>query len=88
MPVVKINTSDVGWAAQHGIDAIACGTDARGVAYFQVTVSVPAVERTRFAGADMIRFDLGPDAPRDHNRWAMYPAAYLVEDAATTGATS
>lgn len=77
--IVKINTSDLEWIQRHGTDPVVHGTDIKGVVYFNTTVEVPAVERLTFAGADMIRFDLGPDAPRDHSRQAMYPArTYLV----------
>lgn len=75
---VKINTSDTEWIERHASDAVAYGTDIKGQMYFATTITVPSVERKTFAGADMIRFDLGEDFPRDHNRWAMYPAAYLV----------
>ena len=79
MTQVRINTSDTGWIERHGTDLpAAIGTDVKGVTYFTVTIDVSAIERTRFAGADVIRFDLGKDAPRDHNRAAMYPASYLV----------
>jgi hypothetical protein len=83
MATVKINTSDVEWISRHphgtGGDLAACGTDVQGVMYFQTPVEVTGVEHVKFAGAKMIRFDLGPDAPRDHNRWAMYPETYLVD---------
>jgi hypothetical protein len=76
---VKVNTSDTAWIDRYGLDMpVAHGTDIKGVMYFTTTIEVPAVERVKFAGADMIRFDLGPDAPRDHNRAAMYPVSYLV----------
>lgn len=78
MSQVKVNTSDVEWIKRNATDPVAYGTDIKGALYFQATISVAAVERTTFAGADMIRFDLGADAPRDHSRWAMYPATYLV----------
>ena len=75
---VKVNTSDVEWIERHATDPVAYGTDIKGALYFQAIVEVPAVERKKFAGADMIRFDLGQDFPRDHNRFAMYPSTYLV----------
>lgn len=79
---VKVNTSDVAWIERHGIDredmAVAYGIDIRGVMYFTTSVRVADVEHVKFAGAAMVRFDLGPDAPRDHSRWAMYPESYLV----------
>jgi len=76
---VKVNTSDIKWIGRRSVDEpVAHGTDARGVMYFSATVEVPGVEHVTFAGAKMIRFDLGKDAPRDHNRYAMYPATYLA----------
>ena len=48
--------------------------------YFTAPVAVPGVERVKFAGAKMIRFDLGADAPRDHTRTAKYPESYLVRE--------
>lgn len=79
MPTVRINTSDTAWIKRHGIGVpVAYGTDIKGVMYFGTVVEVTAVEHVKFAGASMIRFDLGPDAPRDHNRYAMYPDTYLV----------
>jgi hypothetical protein len=84
MPTVKVNTSDVEWIAKHGNSpegVVAYGTDIKGVMYFTTTVEVAEVEQVKFAGAAMIRFDLGPNAPRDHNRYAMYPDTYLVRDA-------
>jgi hypothetical protein len=81
MATVKINTSDIEWVKRHGAgEPVAYGTDIKGVMYFATAVEVVAVEHVTFAGAKMIRFDLGTDAPADHNRRAMYPAAYLVED--------
>ena len=80
MATVKVNTSDLEWVKRHGHGLegpVAYGTDIKGVMYFTAPVTVAEVERVKFAGADMIRFDLGPDAPRDHNRYAMYPATYL-----------
>jgi hypothetical protein len=80
MPKVKINTSDADWIARRAIDEpVAYGTDIKGVVYFSATITVDKVEHVKFAGAEMIRFDLGNDAPADHNRYAMYPATYLVE---------
>ena len=77
---VTINTSDTDWISRHGIgEPVAHGTDIKGVMYFSTTVEVGSVEHVTFAGAKMIRFDLGKDAPCDHNRHAMYPAHYLVE---------
>jgi hypothetical protein len=84
MATVKVNTSDMEWAARHanGPDGIIVhGTDIKGALYFSVTIEVAEVEHVKFAGAAMIRFDLGRDAPRDHNRHAMYPDTYLVQDA-------
>jgi hypothetical protein len=76
---VKINTSDTEWIKRHAVaEPVAHGTDIKGVMYFGTTISVGAVEHVKFAGAAMIRFDIGPDAPRDHNRHAMYPESYLV----------
>jgi hypothetical protein len=81
MPTVKINTSDTAWIERRGTDwPIAYGTDIKGVMYFTAPVEVGEVEHVKFAGASMIRFDLGADAPRDSNRWAMYPDTYLVEE--------
>jgi hypothetical protein len=81
MPTVKVNTSDREWLGYRPVgDVVAYGTDIKGVMYFQTTVEVASVEHVKFAGAAMIRFDLGPNAPRDHNRYAMYPETYLVED--------
>ena len=81
---VKVNTSDAEWISRHGTDPVAYGTDISGAMYFQVIVTVASVERVTFAGADMIRFDLGPDAPRDSSRYAMYPASYLLSAAEET----
>jgi hypothetical protein len=81
MRTVKINTSDVEWIARHphGIGPpVACGTDVKGTMYFSTPIEVAEVEHVKFAGASMIRFDLGADAPRDHNRYAMYPETYLA----------
>lgn len=76
---VTINTSDIDWIQRRGIgEPVAHGTDIKGAMYFGTVVEVDAVEHVKFAGAQMIRFDLGKDAPRDHNRYAMYPAHYLV----------
>jgi hypothetical protein len=76
---VKINTSDTDWLTAHAIDEpVTYGTDIKGVVYFSATITVGRVDHVRFAGCDMIRFDLGGDAPADHSRRAMYPAAYLV----------
>jgi hypothetical protein len=84
MATVRINTSDVAWIERHphgtGGDLVAYGKDIRGVMYFTTPAVVPEVEHIKFAGAAMIRFDLGPDAPRDHNRWAMYPETYLISE--------
>jgi len=80
MAIVKVNTSDVGWVKRHGRgEPVAYGTDIKGVMYFSTEVEVPGVQRVTFAGADMIRFDLGADAPCDGNGHAMYPASYLIE---------
>jgi hypothetical protein len=84
MPTVKINTSDVEWLQRHphGVAGpVAYGTDIKGTTYFTIPVEVEMVEHVKFAGAACIRFDIGPDAPRDHNRYAMYPGTYLVQDA-------
>jgi hypothetical protein len=85
MATVKVNTSDMEWIQRHpwgtGGDTVAYGTDIKGVMYFTTLAEVADVEHVKFAGAAMIRFDLGPDAPRDHNRHAMYPDTYLVQDA-------
>lgn len=79
MATVKINTSDLDWIRKHGLsEPVVYGTDIKGTVYFATEITVPTVERVTFAGADMIRFDLGPDGPRDSSRWAMYPATYLV----------
>jgi len=79
MTRVKVNTSDIKWIERRSVDEpVAHGADARGVMYFSATVEVASVEYVTFAGAKMIRFDLGEDAPRDHNRYAMYPAVYRV----------
>ena len=83
MAIVKINTSDTEWIGRRGLDPegpVAYGTDIKGVMYFTAPVVVPGVEHVKFAGASMIRFDLGADAPRDSNRYAMYPAKYLVKE--------
>jgi hypothetical protein len=83
MTQVKINTSDVDWIRKHGIgEPVPIGTDVQGAMNFGTVVEVAGVEHVKFAGADMIRFDLGKDAPRDHNRHAMYPAHYLVDEVA------
>lgn len=82
MATVKINTSDTAWVERmHAVtaaDIVTYGTDIKGAVYFQVEVEVETVEHVKFAGASMIRFDLGPNAPRDNSRYAMYPATYLV----------
>jgi hypothetical protein len=81
MPAVKINTSDTAWIERRAIDEpIAYGTDIKGVMHFTATVKVPAVQRVKFAGAAMIRFDLGADFPADHARGGMYPESYLVSE--------
>jgi len=84
MPAVRINTSDTAWVARiHAVTAaeiVTYGTDIKGAVYFQVEIEVETVEHVKFAGASMIRFDIGPNAPRDHNRYAMYPESYLVSE--------
>ena len=82
MAIVRINTSDTDWIKRYGAEseAIAFGTDVKGVMYFQVEISVERVERVKFAGASMIRFSFGVDAPRDHTSAAMYPDKYLVSE--------
>jgi hypothetical protein len=82
MATVKINTSDIAWIKRHASEdsAVPYGTDITGASYFQVEITVPTVEHVTFAHARMIRFDLGPDAPNDANRNAMYPASYLVSE--------
>lgn len=86
MPVVRINTSDTAWierldaVSTAGFPVVAHGTDIKGVMYFQTEVEVAEVEHVKFAGASMIRFDLGPGGPRDHTRHAMYPESYLIND--------
>ena len=83
-PVVRINTSDIEWIGRRSLDLpVACGTDIKGVMYFTAPVAVPGVEHVTFAGAKMIRFDLGADWPYDHTRNArnaMYPESYLVSE--------
>jgi hypothetical protein len=80
MATVKINTSDTAWIERHAIaEPVAHGTDIKGAMYFSTTISVAGVEHVKFAGAAMIRFDIGPDAPRDHSRYAMYPESYLAD---------
>jgi hypothetical protein len=81
MATVRINTSDLEWIKRHGHGLegpVPYGTDIKGVMHFTAPVEVGEVEHVKFAGASMIRFDLGPDAPRDSNRYAMYPDTYLV----------
>lgn len=81
MAVVRINTSDTDWIRRHvtfAADVIPFGTDIKGVMYFQAEVEVGEVEYVKFAGASMIRFDLGADWPSDSTRTAMYPDKYLV----------
>ena len=80
MAVVRINTSDTDWIKRHAPESevIPFGTDAKGVMYFQAEVEVGPVEHVKFAGAKMIRFDLGADWPSDSTRTAMYPDKYLV----------
>lgn len=82
MAVVRISTSDTEWLRSHAPESevIPFGTDIKGVMYFQAEAEVGAVEHVRFAGASMIRFDLGPGAPCDSSRWAMYPDKYLVSE--------
>jgi hypothetical protein len=78
MAVVKVNTSDTDWIERHGLgEPVAYGADIQGVVYFQTFTEVAGVEHVTFAGARMVRFDLGPDAPADHRRRAMYPESYL-----------
>ena len=82
MTAVRINTSDIAWIKRHSgeAEAVAYGTDVKGVMYFQVEVKVASVEHVTFAGAKMIRFDLA-DRPADHARpGAMYPESYLVSE--------
>jgi len=77
---VKLNTSDTQWIERRACaDPVLHGNDIKGRMYFTVTIDVPHVEHVTFAGAKMIRYDIGKDAPRDHNRYAMYPAYYLDE---------
>lgn len=79
MTRVKINTSDVAWIKRHGLgEPVAHGTDIKGVMYFGTVIEVAKVEHVKFAGARMVRFDIGADAPCDHNRHAMYPESYLA----------
>ena len=79
MAIVRINTSDTEWLERRGLDLpAAIGTDIKGVMYFTAPIAVPGVEHVKFAGASMVRFDLSPDAPRDHTGSAMYPEKYLV----------
>ena len=84
MSTVRINTSDTAWMErQHAVtaaDIVTYGTDVEGAVYFQVEIEVETVEHVEFAGAKMIRFDLGSYGPNDHSRGAMYPATYLVRD--------
>jgi hypothetical protein len=82
MATVRINTSDTAWIERLGADvpAVAYGTDIKGVMHFQVDIEIAEVEHVKFAGAALVRFDLGPDAPRDHTRRVMYPESYLVSD--------
>ena len=83
MAIVKINTSDTDWIDRRGLDLegpVAYGTDIKGVMYFTAPVAVPGVERVKFAGAKMIRFDLGADWPSDCPRTAMYPESYLISE--------
>jgi len=81
MATVRINTSDTAWIERRGQgEPVAYGTDIKGVMYFGTEVEVAGVQHVQFAGAKMIRFDLGADAPADHNRNAMYPGTYLVSE--------
>ena len=82
MATVRINTSDTDWIERHaaGSEPVAYGTDIKGVMYFQVEVKVASVEHVKFAGASMIRFDLGLYWPSDCTRGAMYPDTYLVKE--------
>ena len=80
MSTVRINTSDVEWIKRRGTgEPVAYGTDIQGVVYFTTEVEVASVEHITFAGAKMIRFDLGADWPADCTRSAMYPESYLVK---------
>ena len=86
MATVRINTSDIGWIKRNADEAevVPCGTDVKGVMYFQAEFQVDDVEHVKFAGCQMIRFDFGSDWPMDHTRTAMYPAAkYLVSEEIT-----
>ena len=80
MALVKINTSDTEWITRRGQDEpVVHGTDIKGAVYFQTVIEVASIERTTFAGAKMIRFDLGTDLPSDAlNRAIMCPESYLV----------
>ena len=81
MATVKINTSDIDWIKRHGTgEPVTHGTDTKGAMFFTTEIEVAGVERVTFAGAKMIRFDIGPRAPRGHNRYAMYPESYLVSE--------
>ena len=83
MAVVRINTSDTAWIKRNADEdgVVPCGTDIKGAMYFQVEFPVDHVEHIKFAGCQMVRFDMGSDWPIDHSRTAMYPAAkYLVSE--------
>lgn len=78
MATVRVVTSDTAWIGRHGLTpAVLDGKDCKGREFYATTIERP-VEHTKFGGKDMIRFDLGDDAPRDHNRWAQVPASWLV----------
>lgn len=78
---VRITTSDLEWIKRRGADPVVCGTDIQDVVYFTADIDVPEIEHFTFAGCDMVRFDLGKDAPRDNSRLAMYPAAKCLVSA-------
>lgn len=73
MTQIEILTGDTAWAAKHGKP----GRKGRTV------VTVADVEPVRFAGVDMVRFDLRSvtrQLPCDwKNRWTMVPATYVVQ---------
>jgi hypothetical protein len=80
MATVKIRTSDTAWIAASGLTAaVPAGEDCKGVRYFSTTVR-REVERLVFAGAQMVRLDLGTSTPKDQGRHVMVPASYIVSE--------
>ena len=74
--LVHVRTADRAWAERRTVSPVLIDT---GSGEFLATIDVDVVTPERFAGRDMIRFDIGEDAPSDHNRYALYPYTYGVD---------